>query len=183
MLMDPNNLPPTQPYIPKQNVNYDFIMQANKKQRRFSFGGKDSKVRLLIKDNVAQLSELAAEQQEIVRIANLGIENAVGAETKNLAITTKLSVASQHEKLLDYLKDRKHKITKEQLAAKKDTSVDKALREAREENNYDSVFKEVIKEDLASYATNLEKSYQSATSTKAKNLLSESYDSTQNLLK
>ncbi len=207
MLMDLDNLPPTRPYIPQQNVNYDFIMQADKKKRRFSFGGgQGKKSSLLLRIGLGVLTlivlifiynlvfgggdkgaklliDLAAEQQEIARVADIGVRDAVGTEAKNIAVTTKTSVATQQKELTSYLIKKKQKITKEQLAIKKDKTVDKTLTEALENNRFDEVFLEVIKERLTDYSTHLETRYQASSNSTVKKILKSSYESTQNLLK
>lgn len=207
MVMDLNNLPPTQPYIPQQNVNYDFIMQANKKKKRFSFGGSSGNKRSLLviigmgvaallvlvfvynlvfgggDKNVKQLITLVAEQQEIVRIADIGVKDAIGTEAKNLAVTTSASVATQQKEMIAFLVKQKQKITKEQLAVQRDKSVDKALTEALENNRFDEEFIEIIKENLADYSAHLEYNYELFKNKTIKTMLKTSYDSSQNLLK
>lgn len=139
------------------------------------FGGKES--------NAQALVSLAAKQQEIIRISDLGITGAIDPNVKALAQTTKLSVASQQKQLITYLASKKKKASAAQLAANKNTATDKELTAAAESNKFDEIFEQTIKAELAEYNEDVEKAYNSASNVTAKNLLKTSFVSTEYLLK
>jgi hypothetical protein len=135
-------------------------------------------------DNNSQLlTSLAAEQQEIIRVADLGVKGATDPSTQALAEVTKLSVISQQNKLTTYLTDHGVKLAPTSLNTKLNKATDTTLTDATASNRFNDVFTETIKKSLTSYAANVKQSYDSASNTASKTLLADSYNSTNNLLK
>lgn len=198
--MDPYQSPQ-----PSQQNPYDFITNPGGPAKQPRLGGGSLKTRLLVviggllalmilgsvvatvlsssgrKDTTA-LKNLAAQQQELIRVAELGADKAVDYKTRSLAYTAKLSVTTQQQKLLAYLSGRGITVTKEELAAKKQSSIDKDLDSAAANNRFDEVFSATLDEELQDYATAMKTIYDSITSEKTKEILSESYTSSVTLI-
>lgn len=188
---------------------YDFIMNpvAAPKKKKFSVGNKGSlkgKVvkiiaagvaliilviigaRLLLGNpsgNASALIELAASQQELVRVSGLGLQKAKDPTVLAFAQTAKLTVSSQNSELLTYLKDKGVKYKPEQLSAAKDTTVDDKLTSAAANNQLDQVFLDTLKNSLGEYRKKLQEDYKSSASQATKDMLSKDYDSVTELLK
>jgi hypothetical protein len=211
--MDPNYQQPGQPggipptTSPAPQDPYHFIMNTEHQPKK-SFGPNPGsfKGRLLFvagggllliialimafsllfgsrENNSQLLTSLTAEQQEIIRVSDLGVLGATDPATKAFAETTKLSVMTQQQSLTSYLASKKVKVTTVILASKKDATTDTALTSATANNRFDDVFTEMLKARLASYATALKRSYDSSSNQASKKILADSYNSTTQLLK
>lgn len=205
ILMQPNN---QQPAPPPQDP-YHFIMNADHKSKKGllpSANHSSLKGRLLMalgagtiliiafilfsslvlgsKDKNAQtLIGVVAQQQEIVRVSDIGLKSATDSSTKDFAETVKLSVLSQQSELTKYLTKQKQKMTPLQIAAKKNAQTDADLTAALKNNRFDDLFKETMLSSLNEYKTALAKSYDSASNATIKTILKNSYSSTETLLK
>jgi len=142
---------------------------------RFAFGSSAN--------NGVLLTALVAQQQEVVRIATLGVADAKDPVVINFAQTTKTVVSSQESELLSYLKSKNVKYTTAQLSAEKNTETDKILAQAVASNQYDSVFTETLKASLLTYTKDIKKNHDSASNAKSKTILADSYNSVATLLK
>lgn len=192
------------PQQPQQNP-YDFITNPAKPPKNPGFGGNSMRSRILIvlgglialviiasvvgtllsnagKGDVKALKDIVAQQQELVRVADIGTKKAQTTSVKALAYTTLLSVTTDQQKLTEYLGGRGVKLTKLELEAKKKDSVDKTLESAAANNSFDQTFTETITGLLDKYAASMKSAYQSAKGEKGKTVLSESYTSSTALL-
>jgi hypothetical protein len=133
--------------------------------------------------NAAILSDLVAEQQEIVRVSTLGIKDAVGSPAKNFAQSTYSSVTSEQIQLQDYLKSKKIKLTKVQLNSKLDSKTDTALETAKQANAYDDTLTTTLLGLLSTYANDASKAYKTASNTTSKGILESSFNSSAALIK
>ncbi len=133
--------------------------------------------------NAQQLTALVAEQQEIIRVANLGVAGARDPSTVALAETTKLSITTQQNKLLGYLKTRNIKITPLAITAKLNKSTTTELTNATANNTFDDTFTKTLQTELTTYQTNVKKSYDTASNPTSKALLKLSYSSSATILK
>ncbi len=134
------------------------------------------------KGDVRALKDIAARQVELIRVAELGADKAQSSPIRSLAYTTKLSVTTQHQKLVAYLGSRGEKLSEAELAAHQRLSVDEELETAAANNRFDDAFSEILNEELTDYNNSMKSAYQSATSEKSKTLLAESYASSGTLL-
>ena len=195
------------PTVTPNNNPYGFIMDAPHKPKKSLLpSGNSAKSRLLVvlgglfvlfvvfsilmplifgsKDNsTTQLKSLAAEQQEIVRVATLGVQGAFDPALTSYAQTTKLTVQSQQNEVLGYLASHKIKIAPKLLTAVLNSKTDTALIEAKASNRYDEIFSTTIKSELATYAGNLQTAYKNAGNPKSKAMLARDYNNVQLLLK
>lgn len=140
-----------------------------------SSGGKENSGQLL--------TSLAAQQQEIVRVADLGVAGGSDSSTKAFAQTTKLAVLTQQNELAKYLASKSVTVDPAVLAAKKNSNTDTAFKAATASNHFDDVFNTTITAGLSDYAKDVKTSHDSATSTESKTLLAKLYTNTQLLLK
>ena len=134
-------------------------------------------------DNATKLSALAAEQTEIIRVSDLGLKTAVDGDTRNFAETAKVTVLTQLNSITTYLKKKNVTLTPLILKSKLDKKTDAALLTAASANRFDEVFKEELKTELFSYAKNIKDAYNTASNPTSKQLLSDSFDSIELLLK
>ena len=202
---------PTPPYpappAPQAPADpYSFIMDTQHKKKSLLPKDGSIKSRLLIlasvgivlifaiiaissllgggKENNAQLlTNLAAEQTEIIRIADLGIKGSTNPDTLAYLQTTKISVTAEQVKILGYLTLNKVKVTPLQLNAKLNKTIDAELVSATASNQFDEVVVTKIKESLKVYSANLSITYKSAGNPTSQKILSESFNSTSVLLK
>jgi hypothetical protein len=187
---------------------YDFIMSPTKPPKKGVFGGSGGghsefffKLALIGggaivlmaaiaigvnlffggKTNVEDLVQITEMQQEIIRIAALN-DQATDQTVLNAAVSTKLSVTTQQQSLLAYLKKHKRIVKSKELSLKQDTTTDKQLREAVASSTFDIVFTQDMRNQLTTYASALKTSYKNSTSTSGKQLLSAEYNQVQLLL-
>lgn len=133
--------------------------------------------------NTQLLTALAAEQTEIIRVADLGIKGSTNPDTLAYVQTTKSSLTAEQVRLLGYLASKNVKVTPIILSSKLNKATDKALISATASNEYDTVLITTIKESLNSYSKHLAESYKIASNPESKLLLADSFKSTANLLK
>ncbi len=137
----------------------------------------------VISGSTQDLTKLAAEQQEIIRIADLGIKSGVDPGVVAYAQTTKSTVQSQQTKVTTYLVKNKIKLTPLLLNSQKNIKTDAALVAASAANRFDVLFKDTITAELTNYASDLKTNYESAKAKTTKDMLANSYASTTLLLK
>lgn len=195
-------LPPAQsaadtPGTGGQQNPYDFIMQEPHKPKHKITGGSSLKSRVLVvvggavalivlailfftviaggnKGINQKLLELAQEQTEIVRLADIGIEKARSADTKNLATTIKYSVTSS---LNDVLAIIKKKSTDKNLTVTKNSATDQTLDTAATNNNFDAVFTETMATKLKTYQTNIRSIYDTTENQNTRRVMSDAFNS------
>jgi flagellar basal body-associated protein FliL len=209
---DPSSgaLPPTQPTTPPvvadgQNP-YGFIMDAEHKRKKklgkpSSFkslilliigGGLVLSIAIVAVSSLASRSQqaqtnglisLTAQQQEIIRVAGLGVSGSTDLLTQSWAETVKLSVTSQQKSLITYLTKNKVKDKELNLNSKLNKDTDAALKTATANNRFSDEFSSNLKQSLTTYASDLKKSYEGASGANSKAILKDSYESTTLLLK
>lgn len=120
---------------------------------------------------------LAQKQQELIRLSDIGMDKAQNRETKNLAVTTKLSLMSSQADINKLAKAKGADVTTKSLALGKDASVDKTLTTATQTNQFDTVFSQLMKKELIEYQALLKKLYDGTENKKTKSGLSSAYTS------
>lgn len=184
---------------------YDFITNPGTPPKKSMLGGGSAKKRLFIvaigalvfiilamvimsllsaagSGSTNALKTLVAEQEEIIRISELGTKSAQSSEARALAITTNLSVITHQKELISYLESKDTKLSKEEIAAEKDGKTDDAFQDATTNNRFDEVFTETLQRKLATYTNLLESTHKDTSNETAKNLLKTSYASASALL-
>jgi flagellar basal body-associated protein FliL len=207
MFMQPQNPSPAPPSVtPSGNgqPQYDFIFNDNKPGKKFQLPGNMSKkgriliagacVLLLImlvviiagmisnagKGDTQALITAAKQQQELIRVAEIGIAKAKTQDAKNIAITTKLSLSSQQAEMQTAIKTaglNPKKVLTDSVSAK----TDQALTTAEQTNRFDEEFLKIMAESLATYQKSVKAAYDGATSSKLKAALTSQFKSANTL--
>lgn len=131
----------------------------------------------------ATLSAVAAQQQEIIRVATLGAGQASSAAAKNLATNVEVSVASNQTKVIAYLASKGTKLGTKQLALDQNAKTDATLANATATSTYDTAIEQILTNQLTSYSQTLRTAYGQSKNVAAKKILSDSYSSAATLLK
>lgn len=200
--MDPNIVHPSGGFNPQQ---YDFITNPVKPAKRSliplpgSGGSKKQKILFFViaslvlvtilvlvfsiffggkSSGTDKLVNIVQKQNELIRIADIGEKKAQGEETKNLAVNIKLSVTSQQNDLIDYLKKNGKKVSTKELSIGKNTETDSALDKAESNGRFDEAFTSLISEQISDYMSSLQDTYSSISGKNAKQLISDDYNQT-----
>jgi hypothetical protein len=206
MLMDNQQLPPAPPpMMPTGPANpYDFL-QNNPVPKKSLLPGGNSKIgRLIIAlvifvvlvivgiivmnilsaPNRALVNDmvLAAQQQnELIRVADIGIKDAVSPDTKNLAINTKLTLETDQRKLKAVV-DKSKNLDEKTLALGRDDATDKTLTSAKQTNSFDEVFTKLLQKELQEYQLTLKRVHDNASNQTTKQVFAEQYSHAKLLL-
>jgi hypothetical protein len=206
LMIDPSmpgapSAPPPAP-APNNGANFDFIMKNAPKPRGPLFGGGGSSTtkRLMVvvgggivliilaiiiasvlgssgKASTKVLIDIAQEQQEIVRVAGVGVSKSQTSATKNLAMTIQYSVLSNQQATLSYLGGKGHKLKTKDLGLKQNAKTDNILTLASQNNTFDEAFKQTIFTQLNDNKSAIKSAYDSSHSKSERELLQDSYDS------
>jgi hypothetical protein len=134
------------------------------------------------KSSVAELTTIAEEQQELIRVATLGANQATGQDTKNFATTVQLGITSSQNDVLSYLASHGHKLTTKQLTLKRDAATDQLLTAATATSTFDTALSHNLIDQLHTYQTSLQNTYKTAGNAAAKTLLQKNYSAATLLL-
>jgi len=193
---------PNQPLPPSAAPpsNFDFILNNTPKKSRIpSLGGGGLKQRILIvlfgvlgliillvivssllsgggKGNTQTLIDIAGQQTELIRIADLGYPNTSSNLSKNLATTTSTSTKSALQSVTAILKKKGKKVTTKQLSIKKNTKTDTAFTTAEQSNQFDQTFNQTMLASLATYRTSLKQAYNGSSGKTEKQTLADIYN-------
>lgn len=200
---------PFQPQTPAPNQSnqYDFIMNAGQQPQKSKFGmpsGGSTLQRIFTvvagaviliivamvfmsligggSDRTASLLDLAQDQTEIIRVADLAkSERSVRqTTTQNFAANTSISLTTSKLEVMEILKSQK--IKQAQLSLKKSTKTDTLLASAAANNQYDEVFMTTLTSKLEAYQTKVKTLFGSAKSTKEQQVLKNAFESVTILL-
>ncbi|MBI4034667.1 hypothetical protein HY380_02080 [Candidatus Saccharibacteria bacterium] len=186
-------------YSPSQTSNFDFIMNAGQKPKsKMPFklpGGGPLKILMILVvlmvivlivvglfgggNQVAkvELLDIAARQQEIIRVGDVAQELLQDETSQNLEATTQATLTSQQVELMGYLSGNNIKVGDKDLASRQNGDTDDQLTTARQSNKADSLYQQYLKQQLTDYRGSLRSLYDQADS-QLKNILSSAYDST-----
>lgn len=189
--MDPMQQPPVQPNP------YDFIHNPQKPPKQPLIGGStksraifvgvivlvlivvavvvSSVFSSLANAGTSQLKTVYAEQQELIRLAEIGLKDAVGPDTRGFAGTTLLSTRTSQQKIQSVLSSRGVKITPQEAAAKKNARAEEILTGAAANNRYDETMQELLEERISSYNNSLRAAYDANDSQQARDALNEAF--------
>jgi flagellar basal body-associated protein FliL len=131
-------------------------------------------------DNAQQLLEIAQQQNELIRISGIGVEKARGTDAKNLAMTTKLSLSTDQQPLIDALAKQNIK-AKPQLNDTKNSKTDALLDTAEQNNRFDDEFLKYLRTELASYQKKLNDAYKNTSSKSLKEAMKHQYQNASTL--
>lgn len=187
----------THPVTNGQANPYEFIFADKPVEKKSLLGGTSLVKRILVivaglavltiaavivtsllspKDTASsQLFAIAQEQQEIIRIAEVGSTKATGNDARNLALNTQLSLTTSQQATLAYIKQHKGKADEKLLGAKASSDTDKILTVAATNNTFDSTLIQTLHSQLVAYRTNVNTTHQKVSGENARALLAESY--------
>ncbi len=193
----PNNL--SQP--PANNPNpYGFITDPAKPPKTPMFGGSmKSRIILVVaglivvfilgliintllsassnKSNQV-LKNAVAEQQEIIRISEMGMKDALTPDTKGYATTVNFVTKTSQKNLQERLGKQKIKMNKQDFASKTNTKTDELLKSASASNSYDEAMNSTLDKLLEQHMKTLQTAYDMSGSTKTKEVLKKDFEST-----
>lgn len=182
------------------NSSYDFIMKPNtpkKSGNPFGAGSsKQSRIMVVIigivgfillsmiasyiltrasKQTTARMVSIAQEQQELMRIADIGTSKARTSAAKDFAVNVRLSIDTSQKEILALLKKRGHKLNIQLLSKKKNAKTDQLLNEAFLTNRFDDTFSETVRGQLLAYRQRLQETYKGSTNKTEKEVLAKNF--------
>lgn len=198
---------PSQPIPSGSDSNpYDFIMNEPPKQKRSLIPkGESKKQRMIImfglgagvltililvfslifsagNTSIENVEAAAKEQQEIIRVAELGERGARSSGTQSFAISVKLAFTSTQQQFLTYLEGRDRKLKDKELNLRTNEETDVTLKAAADSGKFDETFDTVMTEHLEVHKRNLIKYYEGAESKTQKELFQGAYEQITGLL-
>ncbi len=196
--MDPMQQPPQQPnpygFITDPTPPKPSILGGNSMKGRIIVVAGGAFILLILamilitvmsslgKAGTNQLKAVYAEQQELIRVANIGAKDALGTDTRGYATVVALSTQTSQQQILQLLQSRNVKITPEEAAAKLNSKTADILTGAAANNRYDETVRELLEERITSYNAALKAAYEDASNETDKQALSSAFDSSSVLI-
>lgn len=190
--------PPPAP-LPNGSNPYDFIMNSGTPKKSFGSGSSMAQRILIVAVGAmllligvivvfsiltkggssasAQLTELAQQQTEIARVADIGVQKATSPATKNFAHITKLSMISGQQQTIAFAAKQGHKINDKQLALKQSNTIDQRLNDAASNNSFDATFVKLLGDQLNSYRQSVLNTYKTSNNIKERSMLQDYFSS------
>jgi hypothetical protein len=167
----PQPIPPKKPMIPGQKIKGPAL---GKKQRILAVLGGLIVLLILFmifkaiisssgKSATNRLVGIAQEQNELMRIADLGYASASSNSSKNLAATTSVTLKTNLQTIKKLVNRHGHTFTAKELGLKTNPKVDAQLEAAKLNNQFDSTFDAVMLSQLTVYRTHLKQAYDATT--------------------
>lgn len=188
--------------VNQEDINqYDFIMNPGSSQQKASRLPTNPKTKRLLailfllaivviativlisifssvdKSAKADWATALQQQTEIIRVSEIGVKKAKDSDAKNLAITTQLSLASSQPTLSSLANKSGVKLDSKQLKAGQDDKTDLRLTQAEQTNQFDSVFNQTLKAQLADYQLTIKRLYEASESQATRLQLNSIYQS------
>jgi hypothetical protein len=194
--MEPNPAPP--PMTPTGPSNpYDFLHDSPKPKKSLLPSGNSKIQRIVIaligavlliiivvvvmsilsgpgKSVVNDMVLAAQQQQELIRIAEIGEKDATTPDTKNFVVSTRLTLESDKIRL-HAIVNKSQKLDDKLLAQGKDSNSDKTLTTAKQTNRFDEVFTELLKKELREYQQTLKRVHDASSNKSNKAVLAEQF--------
>lgn len=123
--------------------------------------------------STAELTNIAKQQNELIRIAEIGDKKARGSDAQNLAATTKLSLKSDQTALLASM--GRQKPLAKVLAQGQKSQTDQLLTQAEQSNRFDEAFIQTLQSQLSDYRQSVKDAYEGTSDAKTKQLLAAQY--------
>jgi hypothetical protein len=181
--------------------DYDFFMSSQQPpQKKFPLPGSNSSlpiriglvagglIVLLIVFNIVKgllagpsnfpyYMSVIQDQQEITHLSSLALQQEdLSTSHKNFAATSQVSVKSAQSDLVKLLIANKKKVDDKQANLKVSTTTDARLETALASGTYNTIFNEVMQEQLATYKKDLNTVYNKTQSQSNRRLLKSQYD-------
>ena len=159
---------------------YDFLNETPKQKRSMLPSGNSKKQRVLIVilglgvllvvgivlaslltassgGTKQDFTTLEQQQAELIRVADIAINKAHQADTKNYAVTAKYTLISQQGPVQVMAKKAGVKVSAKELQLGKNSKTDAALTAADQSNQFDQTFNVLYKTQLLNYRRTLAK--------------------------
>lgn len=131
--------------------------------------------------NTANLTSLVQSQQEIARVAIQG-ETSADSGVRNAASGITFAINTQQQEWLAFLAEHGKKVKEDELELKFNEAADQRLADAKANNTFDVAYKEIMSSYLNDYADTLSTTFDAATNTTERDLLTEHYNEVKLLL-
>lgn len=129
-----------------------------------------------------RLAGIAKTQTELIRIAAIGTDKANNTDTKSLAVSVQLSLATDKAATLNQIKENGDKVGEKELAQGKNSETDAKLTAAEQNGTFDVVFTSTMRELLEDYQAELKSAFDSTSGNSTKQMLSDAYENAGSLL-
>ncbi|GEM_PF-1596704 len=174
----PGSSVPQSPGKPVVSTPYDFIMSANtappKVQKKhlpklFAIVGAGAVLVVVAfvimsfanrNTSAPVLLQIAQQQTEIVRVAQLNFSKLDDSKVKNFSVNTSLTLASTQAEYLKFLAANDAAVDEKVLTAGMDTKTDDTLKAAAGNGTLDSTTTTVLIDELTDYQRSLTAAYQ-----------------------
>ena len=124
------------------------------------------------------LKNAVAEQQEIIRISEMGMKDALTPDTKGYATTVNFVTKTSQKNLQERLGKQKIKMNKQDFASKTNTKTDELLKSASASNSYDEAMNSALDKLLEQHMKTIQTAYDMSGSAKTKEVLKKDFEST-----
>ena len=138
-------------------------------------------VRRTVHADTADLITIVQKQTELARISDESRDMANNQSTRNFATTTDLNLLTEQQFFIAYLSKAGVKITSTQLHGAQSDQTDQQLKNGQINGNFDQVYVDIAKQQLASYERSLSETFKIAQLNSEKKLLQRAYDEAQML--
>lgn len=132
--------------------------------------------------NTTDLTNLAAEQAELIQIATTNGSTVTLSSNQQLAINAQLTLQTDTNSLLNFLATQGVKPSAKQLQADTSAATTVQLQNAQANSTIDTVFAQVMQNQLQTYAGSIKKDYNEATNPTLRKLLRTDYAQAELLL-
>lgn len=189
------NLPSSAP--PPVNP-YDFLSSPQKQKRSLLPTGSSKKQRIMFvvigliglliagmiiasvlnstgSSTKQDLLTAAKQQQELIRVAAIGYKKARGPMARNLAVTTQLTIQSDHVQLQPILKKEGVKADVKTLASGKNLKTDQALTSADQANRFDEALVTSLQSQINEYQKTLKNIHDASPNQNIKNVVNRQF--------
>lgn len=125
--------------------------------------------------NTQDMINVAADQTEIIRVADLGVKSARGNQAQNFATTTSMTIQTDRKDVLAAVKNHRTKVNDKLLATSKNAKTDAALQVASQNNRFDEDFTTILTTMLTNYQKKVKAAYDATSNVADQKVLSSSY--------
>ncbi len=205
-------MPPSQPYGPAPSEpkpeQYDFIVNYGKhshSNKLIALDNTSLKTRLLVTgiggfvliviiwilvallsssttSVSSPLTSIVKQQADIAQVSLAAGQTATEQPTQNFAITTDLSLLSEQNAFVTYLRSLGSKPSSNDLQATPNSKTEASLRAAQNAGVYDQTYIAIAQSQLTTYEHSLQQAFANTNNLKERQLLSSAYNQAQLLM-
>lgn len=199
-----------QPEQQKIQPDYDFILNTGQKKRGLNLGTSPFNSRLLVivggffillivfvilksilsssSIGVADYDTLLQNQTEIIHIMSSDLQNqnqsaVINSANQAFSQTALLTMTSYQASMIKYLAKNGVKVNASALKANVSSQIDSQFTSAQSSNNFNSIFQNVMSQQLVTYTSNLVKAYSNTKGSLGRQLLQNENKGTQLLIR